>query len=602
MLEEFEIDDVLGIGGFGITYRAMDTLLKRTVAIKEYMPSGIAVRDREQASVLPASSAHQEDFDWGLERFKMEAATLVAFSHPNIVSVFRFFQSNGTAYLVMEYQDGKSLADLLGKDGTLTETEITEILYPLLDGLEEVHVAGFMHRDIKPANIFIRRDGKPVLIDFGAARQAMGGHSQALTSIVTAGYAPYEQYESETVQGPWTDIYALGATLYRAIAGKKPVEAPKRAGAVMRGAEDPNPPAQDVGKGRYSETLLLAIDTALNVLEGQRPQSVEEFRSFLAGEAESEAHTDVTYPSQQAAKQADGSAGGQEGATMLAGGAVAGAPDSGIGQRTAATRPVPVRTDRSRTGTATEAAMAQQTARANAGAAAQHGGAGAGGRGAAAGGGGRKRTGMWIAIGVAVCVVVGGGAAGAWFIIEKNQREAAARKAAEERQRQEAARRAEEERRKAAAERARAEAARRAEEARKAEERQRAEEERKRRAAGGSGGDNVGPQENGGSTKNVGDPSPILGVWCSKRSRLTFTRATVFMMNTTNNWSQTFEIVRYEMGATQVQIHFKGAAANMNRAVFIFQRTANNARQMYLRRAFFGGKWRSYNTYYSRNC
>lgn len=585
MLEEFEIEDVLGIGGFGITYRAMDTLLKRAVAIKEYMPSGIAVRDREQASIMPASSAHQEDFDWGLERFKMEAATLVAFSHPNIVSVFRFFQANGTAYLVMEYQDGKSLAELLGKNGTLTETEINEILYPLLDGLEEVHVAGFMHRDIKPANIFIRRDGKPVLIDFGAARQAMGGHSQALTSIVTAGYAPYEQYESETVQGPWTDIYALGATLYRAIAGNKPVEAPKRAGAVMRGADDPNPPAREIGAGRYSPTLLLAIDTALNVLEGQRPQSVDEFKAFLAGEAESEAHTEVTYPSQQA---------GQEGATILAGGPASRAPSSSAVA-----------------GSATAAAIAAQQATGMPGgqtARTASTGPGAGVVAPAAyaaqpattgdAGGGKKRTGMWIAVGVGVCIVLGGAGAGAWFYIDKNQKEVAARKAAEERQRLEAARQAEEARRKAEAARQQAaEAARRAAEAKK-----KAEEERRRQEAARRGLVEPGGEDQDTSTKNIGDPAPILGVWCSLRSRVTFTRATVFMMNTKSNWSQTYQIVRYEMGATQVQVHFKGADANMQRAIFIFQRTANNSRQMYLRRAFFGGKWRNYNTSYSRKC
>ena len=137
----------------------------------------------------------------------------------------------------------KPLGELIHPDRTLSEEEILEVVFPLLDGLEQVHKAGFMHRDIKPANIFIRRDGKPVLIDFGAARQAIAGHSQGLTSIVTAGYAPYEQYDSETEQGPWTDIYAIGATLYRCITGERPVEAPRRAGAVMRNNSDPMRPS-----------------------------------------------------------------------------------------------------------------------------------------------------------------------------------------------------------------------------------------------------------------------------------------------------------------------------------------------------------------------
>ncbi|MEQ8696188.1 MAG: serine/threonine-protein kinase, partial [Bauldia litoralis] len=328
-LEDFEIEEVLGIGGFGITYKARDIHLNRPVAIKEYMPSGMAIRDKEQATVFPASDSHKDDFEWGLDRFRKEAETLVSFRHPNIVSVFRFFRSNGTAYLVMEYQDGKSLSEILGASGTLSEPEIEEILDPLLDGLEDVHEAGFMHRDIKPANLFIRRDGKPVLIDFGAARQALGGHSQALTSIVTAGYAPYEQYESDSVQGPWSDIYALGATLYRAVTGQRPVEAPKRAGCVMRGEPDPNKPASEVVKGKYSARLLSAIDAALNVLEGQRPQSVQEFRNYLKGVPKAEAKTAVTAPT--------GPGTATEGATLYVGGSAAG--PSGVSGPTAATAP-----------------------------------------------------------------------------------------------------------------------------------------------------------------------------------------------------------------------------------------------------------------------
>ncbi len=281
MLQDFEVESVLGVGGFGITYRARDIHLNRHVAIKEYMPVGLATRGRDNVTVMPATDGHKDDFDWGLDRFRMEAETLVAFRHPNIVTVFRYFPAHGSAYLVMEYQDGKTLGELIHPDRSLSEDEIMEVIFPLLDGLEQVHNAGFMHRDIKPANIFIRNDGKPVLIDFGAARQAIAGHSQGLTSIVTAGYAPYEQYDSETEQGPWTDIYAIGATLYRCIAGERPVEAPRRAGAVMRNNADPMKMAAEAARGTYSQTLLNAIDKSMSVLEQDRPQSVPELRELL---------------------------------------------------------------------------------------------------------------------------------------------------------------------------------------------------------------------------------------------------------------------------------------------------------------------------------
>ena len=233
------------------------------------------------------------------------------------------------------------------------------MIFPLLDGLEEVHSAGFMHRDIKPANIFIRDDGKPVLIDFGAARQAIAGHSQGLTSIVTAGYAPYEQYDSETEQGPWTDIYAIGATLYRCVAGERPVEAPRRAGAVMRNNDDPMKPASLAAKGNYSASLLDTIDRSMAVLEQDRPQSVPALRQMLRG-------------AQTAAIPA-----GDE--TMIAGG-VAGGIAGGVAAASAtAVEPSP--------------AMAAQTAAA-VGDQKKSGGAG-----------------KWIAIGLAALVVVGGGGA-----------------------------------------------------------------------------------------------------------------------------------------------------------------------------------------------
>ena len=276
-IEGYRIERVLGAGGFGVTYLAHEIAINRKVAIKEYLPSGIAARGRDDVSVHPLSESDRENFQWGLERFRKEAQTLVTFRHNNIVTVYRYFEANGTAFLVMAYEDGESLAKILERAGTLTEEEINDIIVPLLAGLEHVHSVGFLHRDIKPGNIYIRRDGSPVLLDFGAARQALGGRSQSLTSIVSAGYAPFEQYTTRGNQGPWTDIYAFGGVLYRATVGDRPPDSPDRI------RDDPYVPAVQAAAGKYSETLLTAIDAALQVDEANRPQSVAEWRTLFEG-------------------------------------------------------------------------------------------------------------------------------------------------------------------------------------------------------------------------------------------------------------------------------------------------------------------------------
>ena len=270
----YEIIEVLGQGGFGITYLATDTNLKQQVAIKEYLPIELAVREGDD-SVRPVSEDRSTGFAWGLEKFIAEAQTLAQFNHPNIVHVFTVFEANNTAYMVMRYEDGQSLQEILTRRKTFEEADLFKILIPILGGLGLVHEAGFIHRDIKPANIFIRRDGSPVLLDFGSARQALGEHSATLTSLVTPGYAPFEQYYSKSDdQGPWTDIYGLGATLYRAITGITPIDAIDRSKSIVEGSKEHFIVASAIGKGRYSKRFLRAVDHALAFKAQERPQTI----------------------------------------------------------------------------------------------------------------------------------------------------------------------------------------------------------------------------------------------------------------------------------------------------------------------------------------
>ena len=277
-LHEYQLDRVLGAGGFGLTYLGWDTSLDKPVAIKEYLPNDLAVRETDH-SVMPKSHQDEDNFQWGLERFLDEARTLARFKHPNIIAVHRYFDAHNTAYIVMEFAEGETLDEVL-KRGVLEESRLLSVLMPLLDGLEEVHRGDFLHRDIKPGNIVIRPDGSPVLLDFGAARQAIGSRSRSITSVVTPGYAPIEQYDIRGNQGPWTDIYALGAVAYKAVSGEAPPD------ATGRLRQDPMIPASEVCRGKYSEPLLNSIDWALSVEDESRPQDVTSWRQSMAGEAD----------------------------------------------------------------------------------------------------------------------------------------------------------------------------------------------------------------------------------------------------------------------------------------------------------------------------
>ncbi len=286
MLHWYEIQSILGQGGFGITYLARDTNLDQLVAIKEYLPTEFSTRDKAN-TVQPISENHAEIFDWGKKRFLEEAKTLAQFRHPNVVRVSSFFENNNTGYMVMDYEEGADLAGLIKSGETFNEQRVLDLLLPILDGLGEIHAQGFIHRDIKPANIFIRNDGSPVLIDFGSARQAIGGQTKTMTSLVTPGFAPFEQYhDAEGKQGPWTDIYSLGATSYSMITGKPPIDALKRGMARIDHSTDAYLHLTDLRAGKYSTHLLLAIDCALEFMEANRPQDVFEWRAMLLGEIE----------------------------------------------------------------------------------------------------------------------------------------------------------------------------------------------------------------------------------------------------------------------------------------------------------------------------
>jgi TPR repeat protein len=276
-LHWYEIRDILGQGGFGITYLAQDLNLGHEVAIKEYLPVDLAIRTKS-GTVSPVSEEHHERYYWGLARFLEEARTLGQFKHPNIVQVRNVFEANNTAYMVMEYELGETFQDILNRRKTISEEDLKTIIFPIVDGMKVVHAAGFIHRDIKPANIFLRVDGDPVLLDFGSARTSLEQGNQSLTSIFSRGYAPIEQYHSsEETQGAWTDIYALGATMYRAISGVPPTDAVDRSAAIAQIDHDTYVSITEIAGDDYSEDFLLAVDYAMQFRQQDRPQTMSEW-------------------------------------------------------------------------------------------------------------------------------------------------------------------------------------------------------------------------------------------------------------------------------------------------------------------------------------
>jgi serine/threonine protein kinase len=276
-IDRYEVLGVLGHGGFGITYLARDSRLEREVAIKEYLPTTLAVRQHGE-SVLRSTEA-ADDFGWGRNRFMEEGRTLASLHEvPSIVQVFDFLEANGTAYIVMERLRGETLEERVGQGGPLAPADLDAILWPLLDGLHKVHDAGFLHRDIKPANIVLGADGRATLIDFGASRLAMADRTRTMTAIFTPGYAAPEQFTSAR-QGPWTDIYGLAATLHFAITAEAPPSAFDR---LMEDAYEPLTRVQPPG---FPGSLLVGVDAGLALRLEERPQAIAGWRRLLRGES-----------------------------------------------------------------------------------------------------------------------------------------------------------------------------------------------------------------------------------------------------------------------------------------------------------------------------
>ncbi len=282
-LGEYLIEGVLGKGGFGITYKAQDTKLSSIVAIKEFFPQSIATRGKEH-TIRPFTNG-VEDFNWGLQEFLKEARALAKFKHQHIVRVLRFVEANSTAYMVMEYEEGESLDDYLKRSGGfLNEQTLLSVFIPILNGLQAVHDAGLLHLDIKPDNIYLRSNGHPMLIDFGSARQAKVDGEQTGKIALTPAYSAIEQYPGVGETGPWSDVYSMGATLYRCITGKPPADSLKRYKAKQAKLVDPYVPATEFDRPIFSQHIRESIDLAMSLMPDDRPNSAALFQKALMGQ------------------------------------------------------------------------------------------------------------------------------------------------------------------------------------------------------------------------------------------------------------------------------------------------------------------------------
>jgi serine/threonine protein kinase len=280
-LREWIVEGVLGAGGFAIVYKGTGVYFSEAVAIKEYFPTDLAVR-LQDTSIAPSSKSNEDVFRYGLEKFIQEAQILWSLSrphrHPNLLGVRGLFEENGTAYMVMDFEEGRPLSQLLREGKTFDEQSLWAIMAPVIDGLNKAHKAGILHRDIKPANILIHDDGRPVLIDFGAARS----EASQLTSkmaVYTPGYAAVEQQLASESHGAWTDIYALAATMYQCMTGSMPPS------SVERGMARTDPLVWPATLAGFSDPFIRFVSAGLAVRAGDRPQSLEAWLALRSGDA-----------------------------------------------------------------------------------------------------------------------------------------------------------------------------------------------------------------------------------------------------------------------------------------------------------------------------
>ncbi len=312
LLREYEIQSVIGRGGFGVVYKGKHQELGIDVAIKEYFPPELSVRQNQ--TIQPSNPELQESFEDGLNRFLDEAKQLEKFrDHPNIVTCRDLFRANGTAYMVMHYIFGLPLSTLLvqreSQSEPFTEQDLLSLILPLLNGLQAVHDTDVCHRDIKPSNILVRRsDGVPVLIDFGAAKHEISKQTKSFAPY-TDGYAAMEQVGEGRI-GPWTDIYGLGAVMWRVVAGGNPPFTPpnplpvqKRAFEMMQGQSDPLPSASEIGKGQFSAQILRAIDNCLTINVNERTKSCGELLDALNSSVELPMQANLTEQVDSIAKE-----------------------------------------------------------------------------------------------------------------------------------------------------------------------------------------------------------------------------------------------------------------------------------------------------------
>jgi serine/threonine protein kinase len=298
MVQEYRIIEILGTGSFGIVYKAENKYFSEIVALKEFLPLELACRSGKDSRVRPLSSENEKAYQWARSKFLQEAKTLrelgTSDQHPNIVHVRQFIEANDTAYMVMDFEEGRPLSELLEEHGILMEQELKGILHGLLNELGRVHEAAVLHRDIKPSNILIRSDGSPVLIDFGAARKDVTGSDRSTIAVFSPAYAALEQICPIGSQGPWTDIYGFGATLYRATTGSTPITAAER----LEGKD--YVPVAKVVQEKYSPSLLAAIDAALELYPETRPQSVFEWKEMFVSQFKVKNEATILRPTPKA--------------------------------------------------------------------------------------------------------------------------------------------------------------------------------------------------------------------------------------------------------------------------------------------------------------